>query len=360
MIHVFIGTKAQLIKMAPIMVELQNRNIPYNFVFSGQHQATVKNIRDEFGLKAPDITLYEGKDITGIVQMLLWAIRIIFFTFRNRKTVWQGDKNGIVLNHGDTFSTLLGSFLGRISGHRSAHIESGLRSFNLFHPFPEELTRILTFQLSNVYFAPGEWALNNLKKYKGHKVDTVHNTLLDSLRISQAAIEQAEVDVPEGKFALVSLHRFENIFSRKKLEEIVDLLIDISASLPLLFILHVPTKKKLEEFGLTGKLEQCANIELRPRYSYFQFIRLTKNAEFVLTDGGSNQEECHYMGKPCIILRSASERREGLGENAVLSNYDKSLIDPVVQNPADYQIPATRFSLSPSALIVDELEKLDS
>ena len=129
MIHVFIGTKAQLIKMAPVMVELQHRGIPYNFIFSGQHQATVQNIRDEFGVKEPDVTLYEGRDITGILQMLVWSIRILFYSLRNRQAVWQGDKNGVVLNHGDTFSTLLGSLLARVSGQRSAHVESGLRSF---------------------------------------------------------------------------------------------------------------------------------------------------------------------------------------------------------------------------------------
>jgi UDP-N-acetylglucosamine 2-epimerase (non-hydrolysing) len=120
MIHVFIGTKAQLIKMAPVMVELQRRDIPYNFIFSGQHQATVSNIREEFGLKKPDVTLYEGRDITGIVQMLFWSLRIIFYVLTHRQEVWRGDSGGIVLNHGDTFSTLLGSFLARICGQRSA------------------------------------------------------------------------------------------------------------------------------------------------------------------------------------------------------------------------------------------------
>ena len=113
MIHVFIGTKAQLIKMAPVMCELQDRNIPYNFIFSGQHQATMQNIREEFSIKEPDVTLYSGKDITGIFQMLVWSIRILLYSLKNRKKVWKGDKDGIVLNHGDTFSTLLGSILAR-------------------------------------------------------------------------------------------------------------------------------------------------------------------------------------------------------------------------------------------------------
>ena len=125
----------------------------FQALFSGQHRATVDNIREEFGLKDPDITLYKGRDITGIFQMMFWALRIVLFAIWSRDKIWQGDKRGLVLNHGDTFSTLLGSMLARISGQRSAHIESGLRSFDLLHPFPEELTRILTFNLTNVYFA---------------------------------------------------------------------------------------------------------------------------------------------------------------------------------------------------------------
>lgn len=360
MIHVFIGTKAQLIKMAPIMVELQRRGIPYNFIFSGQHQATVQNIREEFGLKDPDITLYKGRDITGIFQMLIWSLRILFFSLWNRQKVWQGDKNGIVLNHGDTFSTLLGSLLARVSGQRSAHVESGLRSFNLFHPFPEELTRILTFWLSNIYFAPGQWALSNLEKYSGTKINTVHNTLLDALRISEAAVDESSVDIPDHVFAVASIHRFENIFSKSKLTEIVDLLITVSEKTPILFILHKPTEQKLDHFGLRTRLENCPTIELRPRYSYFQFIKLTKHASLVITDGGSNQEECYYMGKPCIIMRATSERQEGLGQNAVISNYSIDEVSRVIDHMDDYEIIPEGLDTSPSQIIVDALVQLDA
>ncbi|MFT4519260.1 MAG: UDP-N-acetylglucosamine 2-epimerase (non-hydrolyzing) [Halioglobus sp.] len=358
MIHVFIGTKAQLIKMAPVMAELQQRNIPYNFIFSGQHQATVHNIREEFGIKEPDITLYHGKDITGIIQMLLWSIRILASALWNRSTIWQGDSRGVVLNHGDTFSTLLGSLLARISGHRSAHVESGLRSFNFFHPFPEEITRIFTFWLSNIYYAPGEWALSNLDRYRGIKINTQYNTLLDSLRHSEAGVDQANVDIPDYSFALVSIHRFENIFSRSKLEEIVGLLIAASQLKPLVFILHKPTEKKLDQFGLRQKLNDCAKIELRPRYSYFEFIKLTRHASFVITDGGSNQEECHYIGKPCLIMRASTERQEGLGGNALICNYEPEKMTDFINNIESYASPSIPTDLSPSTIIVDHLESL--
>ncbi len=342
------------------MVELQEREIPYNFIFSGQHQATIHNIRNEFGLKAPDINLYSGKDITGIFQMVLWSIRIIAFSLYHRHEVWKGDKNGIVLNHGDTFSTLLGSLLARVCGQRSAHVESGLRSFNFFHPFPEEITRVLTFHLSNIYFAPGERAMENLRKYRGTKVNTMHNTLLDALKLSRDRIAEALVEIPEGPYGLVSIHRFENIFSRSKLSEIVDLLMKISGENRLLFILHKPTDRKLEEFDLISRLSNNDNIELRPRYSYFEFIKLTEQASFVITDGGSNQEECYYMGKPCIIMRAASERQEGLGDNAIISNYEYSVINRAINELQKKETYERTFDISPAAEIVNHLVKMDA
>lgn len=337
------------------MRRLQEKGIDYNFVFSGQHQATIDDIRTEFELKEPDVKLYLGPDITGIFQMLVWGIQIVWFTLRHRKNVWQGDRTGIVLNHGDTFSTLLGTILARISGLSSAHIESGLRSFNLFHPFPEELTRRLTFLLSNYYFAPGQWALKNLARYSGTKVNTHFNTLIDSLKASEESIANAEVEIPEYRYGIVSIHRFENIFSRQKLETITEILVDISSQHRLLLILHKPTLKKLAEFNLLQRLEQCANIELRPRYSYFQFIKLVKHAYFVITDGGSNQEECYYLGKPCLILRKATERNEGIGHNACISGYKPDVIKDFFHSVARYEHPEIKSNISPTEIIINSL-----
>jgi len=354
-IHVFIGTKAQLIKMAPVMVELQRRGLPWNFVFSGQHQATVDNIRDDFGLRPPDVTLYQGRDITGIGQMLLWSLRVVLYCLRHRDRVWQGDREGIVLNHGDTFSTLLGSLLARLAGLRCAHVESGLRSFRLLHPFPEEITRRLTFRLCDIYFAPGQWALDNLRDHRGIKVDTVYNTLLDSLRLSTGAAAGA-VAIPGERFALVSLHRFENIFSRRRLRHILHILQAVAREIPLLSILHPPTEKQLRRSGFYHTLAATPGIELRPRYGYFQFVELLRAAELAITDGGSNQEECFYLGKPCIIMRSATERQEGVGRNAVISNYDLEKVLDVVRDPARYRLEPVGLDQSPARLIVDTLQ----
>lgn len=342
--------------MAPIMRLLQMQNINYNFVFSGQHQETIEDLRANFGIKEPDIILYNGEDITSIYKMFLWSLKLIWFTLKNKSLVWKNDKHGIVLNHGDTFSTLLGSFLAKISGLKNAHIESGLRSFNLFNPFPEEITRLIVFRLSDYYFSPGEWAQSNLKKYKGIKINTHGNTLYDALKFIKDLEADSNLVIPNSKYGIVSLHRFENLFKQKQLKLIINLLNKISESIPLLFILHKPTLKRLKETGLLKTLEDNPNIELRPRYDYLNFIKLVNASDFVITDGGSNQEECYYLGKPCLLLRRATEREEGLGKNAVLSKFDSEIIDDFVKNFAYLEHNFLEIKNTPSEIIVETLK----
>jgi UDP-N-acetylglucosamine 2-epimerase len=354
MIHIFLGTKAQLIKMAPIMRELQDRNIEYNFIFSGQHQGTIDDLRGNFGIKTPDIILHSGSDINSIPSMLLWMVKVVIKSFVIRRKLWRGDRHGIVLNHGDTFSTLLGTILGRLAGKENAHIESGLRSFNLFHPFPEEITRLIVFRLTHFYYCPSEWAISNLIKYKGVKIHTHGNTLADSLK-KILNDSTTPPPIPHEPYAIVSIHRFENIFDRKKLEQIIRVLIDISEGIRLLFIMHSPTVKRLKAYDLYSTLENCERIELRPRYDYKDFISLVVPSEYVISDGGSNQEECYYLGKPCLLLREKTERQEGLGENVCLSNYSTDTINHFTENYAQFKTATNEPSKSPTNIIVDDL-----
>ncbi|MFZ5560656.1 MAG: UDP-N-acetylglucosamine 2-epimerase [Pseudomonadota bacterium] len=355
-IHVFIGTKAQLIKMGPVMRLLQDRGISYRFIHSGQHQETMQDLIANFGIKSPDVILHTGRDITGIVQMLLWAAKILFRGFFKPAWLWGSREKGYVLNHGDTFSTLLGTLLARLHGHQAVHVESGLRSFNFFHPFPEEITRVITMRLSTLAFAPGDWAAANLQKTGCEVVNTQENTLLDSTRLHLAVAAKPGLR-PEGPYGLASIHRFENIFDKARLAWIVEQLVLCSQNRRLLFILHKPTRLKLEQGGLLARLEQCPGIELRPRYDHIDFLHLVSGADVVITDGGSNQEECHYLGKPCLIMRAHSERLEGLDANAVLARYDAAIIAGFMREPQRYQRPSLlERGISPSRVIVASLE----
>jgi len=354
MIHVIIGTKAQLIKMAPILKIMKQQNIDYNYISTGQHQATIENILLNFEIKSPDYVLYSGKDITSILKMLLWSIKILFSTLMNKKAIFRGDQKGIVLVHGDTFSTLLGAIMGKITGLKVAHIESGLRSFNLFHPFPEELTRLLVFRLADYMFCPDQLALENVKSYKSIHINTQANTLYDSLHFALPEINQIKnITIPHQKFAIVTLHRFENIYNQEAITRIVDLVEKISQHYYLLFILHKPTEINLKKFNVYERLENNPNIEFRPRYDYFQFIKLVLAAHFVVSDGGSNQEECYYLGKPILLLRKATERQEGLNENCVLSEYNEAKMYNFLNNIENHTFPIKQLTFSPSQLVVN-------
>jgi len=354
-IHIVIGTKAQLIKMAPIMSRLEKKNINYNFIFTGQHQATIDEIRKNFSIKAPNIILHKGKDITGIIQMFFWFIKISAKAlFQKKKIFGKTNKNDILLTHGDTFSTLLGALMGKLARIKVGHVESGLRSFNIWQPFPEELTRILTFYLSDYYFCPGKWAVNNLKKFKGKKINTKHNTLYDSLK---SALKNKKNNITETKekFCICSIHRFENIFKKEQFENIINNISNISKTIKILFILHPPTQSQLKKYNFEKKLKNNKNIELKPRYNYFDFIHLLNKSEFLITDGGSNQEESYYLGKPCLILRKATERPEGINKNAIISNYDKKKINEFVKNYKKHIISFKETVTSPSDIIINNI-----
>lgn len=358
MIHVVIGTKAQLVKMAPIMLEMQNRGIDYNFIFTGQHQETMDDLRENFTLKNPDVILHKGKDVTSIPRMLLWLLTILFATFFNGRSIFRGDKDpkSVVLVHGDTFSTLLGALMGKVSGKRVAHVESGLRSFNLFHPFPEELTRLMTFRLSDLYFCPGQWACKNLEASSGEKIDTVYNTLMDSLKAAVGNFSKASVQIPSSPYAVVTLHRFENIFRKAAFETNLELIELIAKTVPVVFILHPVTQRQLVKFGLFERLRANPRIELRPRYDYFNFMRLVFKSEFLVSDGGSNQEECFYMGKPCLLLRRATERQEGIGGNVVLSEYKHDAVESFLGGYKSLAAKPIYEIFSPTKVIVDRLQ----
>lgn len=355
-IHIVIGTKAQLIKMAPIMAELQRRDIDYRFVFTGQHKETITKLRENFGIKSPDITLHKGKDITGIVQMFFWVLRILYLTVAHkRRILGPTTSSDILLVHGDTFSTLLGALMGKVAGINVGHVESGLRSFNLWNPFPEEIVRILTFRLSDHFFCPGEWAIANVEGFKGAKINTKHNTLYDSLCLAKERFEYSNVAIPETLYAVCTIHRFETIFKKERFEETLDIIIEISRKIRVLFILHPPTKNQLMKLNLMEKLSAESNIELRPRYDYFDFIKLVDSSEYVLSDGGSNQEECYYLGKPCLLLRNTTERMEGLEENTVLSKFDRSVINDFCESYQTYKNTSLKLTALPSKAIVDYL-----
>jgi UDP-N-acetylglucosamine 2-epimerase (non-hydrolysing) len=359
MITCYIGTRAQLIKMAPVVLEIERRRLPLTLVMTGQHRETMHQLMSDFGLITSPIYLYEGKEITGIVQMAKWFVGCCFkaLRFPARFMPHPRGKANVVLVHGDTFSTLLGAIVGRLLGVDVAHVEAGLRSYHVFHPFPEELTRLIVFRLSRLSFCPGDWAFGNMKGYTTQAVNTNGNTLRDALEAMLAFAPRCEAPF-ESDYGIVSIHRFENIFNAGKLREIVALIGIAAARFPLAFVLHPATRKKLTEFGLMDTLEHNPSIKLLPRMGYADFVQLMRAARFVITDGGGNQEELSYLAIPTLLMRKATERKEGLGTTATLCNYDQAAMEKFLTDLptiAARQTAVPAGDRSPSAMIVDHL-----
>lgn len=359
MIHIVLGTKAQLVKMAPVMFRMQSEGVLYNFIFTGQHKETIKQMLNDFRLKSPDAVLYEGKDITSVWSMAWWSLKTFIKAIFSSKKLFKYDQHGIVLVHGDTLSTLLGALMGRVAGLKVGHIESGLRSHNIFHPFPEEMIRIMTFRLSDILFCPGTWAVQNVKHLSKEIIDTKANTLYDTLLMHSPrcfGLDRA----PNVPYALVSLHRYENIFNRKRLESILDLLESVAAKHKLLFILHPATDRQLHRYHYYERLSRNENIELRKRYNHSDFLTLLKGCLFVVTDGGSLQEESYYLGIPCILLRKATERKEGIGENVVLSKYDAKIIEEFSLSYDEYRKGIAKLTVNPSSIILSRISEFSA
>lgn len=343
------GTKAQLIKMAPIMKELTDRDIGYGFIWTGQHKETIDEILDNFGIKKPDSKLYKGEEIKSPLKGIFWFSSLML------RSMFKGKSkrvNGIVLIHGDAVSALIGLVYGRAMGYQIGHVEAGLRSFNFFRPFPEEIVRYIVSFFTDFHFAPGDWAAGNLKNRKGEIVNTKMNTLIDALMYVKG-----KKAATGGKYALVNLHRFENIQNKKRFSELVDLIVEISGKIKVYFIMHPTTEYQITKFGFLEKLKNADNIILNPRLSYVNFASLFSNSEFLITDGGSNQEETSYLGHPCLLLRKETERIEGLNESVMISSYDKDKVLYFVDNYEKFRKEPIKFKESPSKIIVDFLIK---
>ncbi|OGH05968.1 MAG: hypothetical protein A2W22_03510 [Candidatus Levybacteria bacterium RBG_16_35_11] len=355
-ITIILGTKAQLIKMAPVMLELRKRKIPYSFIFTGQHKETITELLNIFKLEKPDFILYNGKDITRVLQMLIWGTRCLYKILRSRKIFFS--QKGFLLIQGDTASTVLGAIVGKLCGQEIGYVEAGMRSFDLLNPFPEEIFRIICSNLADVHFCPGQGPLRNSKKYKGVKINTKANTLVNSLEIALKNIQKTSIEMPKEKFCIVSIHRFENIFNKDRMKKIVKEILLISARIKVLFIIHKPTEEKLKEFGLFDRLKNDINIDIRPKYDYFKFIKLLYNSEFIVTDGGGNQEESYYLGKPCLLMRSKTEHKEGKNINVVIFNQSKSILNKFFLKYGALKKGVTKPKANPSKVVVDYFQKM--
>jgi len=357
MIIHLVGTKAQYIKMAPVILETARQGLAFQLIYTGQHSETFSDLQSNFGLGPPDIRLSElteAKDRQSFIRWL-WAARRAANSSSMRH-VWN-DASAIVV-HGDTASTLLGARIAKRYRRPLVHVEAGLRSFNYFHPFPEEIIRVMVSRTTALHCCPDAVAMQNLGRANvtGERLLTHGNTLIDSLRMAQSHSNNQTTD--NGPYGIFSMHRHENLFKKSRLLSALSILNRLSEIVPIKFVLHPVTQHRLESLRLLDALRNNDRIRLVERMDFFAFHRLLRGARFVATDGGSNQEECALLGIPCVLLRRATERPDGLGESVLLADLDAERILPFVREAASKDRPPVDLpDVSPSKVIVDRLAK---
>ena len=352
MIHVFIGTKAQYIKTAPLIRELERRSMPYRLIDSGQHAELSVGLRRELGVRDPDHVLGGIRDVTSIPQAARWAAGLatqLVSVHRLRRDVFGG-RGGVCVVHGDTPSTLLSTLMARRAGLRVAHMEAGLRSHRIFHPFPEEIIRIVVMRLAHVLFAPDAEAVANLEAMgvRGRVIPLAGNTSIEAVRFAGRSFEAGSGP------AIFTMHRVENLHRNARVEGFVRMVEHAGALGPARLVLHEPTRRVLEAGDHVERLA-AAGIELMPLASHQDFVTWLASAPYVVTDGGSVQEECALLGVPTLLWRDRSERPNGIGANVVLSRYDEATIREFLADPAAHRRPPDIPEVNPSAQMVDRL-----
>ena len=351
MIHVFIGTKAQYIKTAPLIRALESRGMPYRLIDSGQHASLSRDLRRELGVRDPDVALGGTRDIVTIPQAIAWAAGLALklgSATAIRSKVFGGH-GGVCVVHGDTPSTLLSTLMARRAGLEVAHMEAGLRSHRLLHPFPEEIIRIVVMRLAHVLFAPDTEAVVNLEAMRvpGEIVRLTGNTSIEAVRYgSRAAAEKGP--------AIFTMHRVENLHRQARVEGFVKMLVHASQSGSVRLVLHGPTRQVLADGGHLDEIE-AAGVDIVDLVPHGEFVGMLDTAPYVVTDGGSIQEECALLGVPTLLWRDRSERPNGIGENVVVSRYSEATIRDFLALPDRYRRPRLIPDVNPSDEIVDHL-----
>ncbi len=309
-----VGTRAQLVKISPVLRLAVQTGLRHTVLFTGQHHDSIDDLITDFELTSKIIQPEGRSEKSSIGKLLLWLPATFYRCNRyiaGAKT--RSKYRPLVVVHGDTLSTLIGALAGRLAGADIVHLESGLSSGKWSDPFPEEMLRRFTFKLTQFAICPNDEASERMHAYSGCIVLNTHeNTLLDCVRF---ALRSDRDLMGEGCDFVVSIHRYHNIFHREALQRIVSEIIELARIGTVWFILHPPTEIRLKKYGFFEQLRNQDGIRMLPRMPYTEFLELMNKAKAVFSDGGSNQEELSYLGVPTVLYRDRSERPDGLGAN---------------------------------------------
>jgi UDP-N-acetylglucosamine 2-epimerase (non-hydrolysing) len=304
---VVVGTRPEIIKMAPVLFALKKAKVNTRLVHSGQHYdyKMSKVFFEELELPEPDSFLSVGSGSPG--QQTGEAIA----KFEKEFTEPRPD---CVLVEGDTNTVLAGALAAMKKHIKVGHVEAGLRSYDL--RMPEELNRRLTDHASNYLFAPTDESIKILKgENVWGKMFKTGNTVIDAtVKYLPKAEKTSRIlwDVPWKNYVLATLHRAENVDNKEVLEHMVTVL--TQCPLPVVLPLHPRTDLRLKEYGFKDTVERSKNIKLLPPAGYLDMLLLMKNSNFVLTDSGGIQEEATSpsIRKRVFVMRKSTERPEAV------------------------------------------------
>jgi len=304
---VVVGTRPEIIKMAPVVRALRKNNVPSIFVHCGQHYDynMSQQFIEDLELPAPDygykLKAYsQGKQTARIITQM--------------EQLMKKTSPAVVLVEGDTNGVLATALAAVKLGIPVGHVEAGLRSFDL--RMPEEHNRRLTDHMSTYLFAPTKTAEANLKNENvWGKIYITGNTVIDAvnqhLRIAERKSSILKA-IRFKKFALVTAHRAENVDNLDVLRNFVEAFAE--APIPIVYPMHPRTKKRLRQNRLYSKLKKSKNIQILPPLGYLDFLVLMKRCELVVTDSGGIQEEATApsIRKHVLVIRLSTERPEAV------------------------------------------------
>ena len=309
-----IGARPNFMKIASILSEMDkfHKDIDHKLIHTGQHYDYNMNkiFFNQLSIPKPDIFLGVGSGLHGEqTGKILIEIEKILLKERPKIVIVVGDVN----------STLASTLAAKKLNIQVAHIEAGLRSYDI--GMPEEINRKVTDILSDYLFTTCKDGNTNLLKegISRDKIFFVGNVMIDTLvkYLPIAKLKKTIFDnILSSNYLVVTLHRPSNVDVKKRLANIIDTCYSISKKIPIIFPMHPRTEKNLNKYKLTGKLKRFDPKEtilrnciyITESLGYLDFIKLYSNSNGIITDSGGIQEETTYMGIPCLTLRENTER----------------------------------------------------
>lgn len=302
------GTRPEAIKMAPLVQEIENRTDKFESIVAvtAQHREMLDQVMDVFEIEA-DYDLNIMKPNQSLAQITNSALNGL-------DEVMKETKPDIVLVHGDTSTTFAGSLAAYYNQIAVGHVEAGLRTWNKYSPFPEEMNRQLTGVIADVHFSPTERSKQNLLN-EGKKEETIYvtgNTAIDALKttVSESYTSSILDSIGDNKLILLTAHRRENLGGNMyQMFRAIKRLVDEHDDIRVVYPVHLNPKVQAIANEVLGDDDR---IQLIEPLGVIDFHNFAAHAHLIITDSGGVQEEAPSLGVPVLVLRDTTERPEGI------------------------------------------------